>query len=271
MGTSTSNPGQKGRSPLIPSWLDESESTLNTDKSTNALQGIPPLADSNRFRQSRGSYTHYLSSGGTDRTAMRRATSQYVRGSVGGSRNAVVRLGSARNSTVRLFNILGSVISNGVDNTIRHFNLQTAISAKASDVFESMVDYICPDGGPTDEGLVRDSFIDTIAGMPELADSKFEDLSEQQLTVFMKAYMANIVFKRLLNDIGLKSINLPSDPNRVERIQKDTLLYIEGAISDAFSQLGISIREVEQSEALSVVDSIYEKTYDVLVEWGEDA
>ena len=204
-----------------------------------------------------------------ERELLRRATGQYIKSSTGGSRNAVTRLGSARASTVRLFGVLNTVLSNGTSNNIGFLDLKTVMSVNAADFFAGMVDYICPDGGPTDEGLVRDAFIDTIANMPELLDKNVGDLKEAELIVFMKTYMANIVFKRLLNDIGTKSISLPSDVDMIERIQKDTLTYIEGAVSDAFSKIGVSILDFKQSDANDVVDQIYETTYDILVEWGE--
>ena len=57
MGTSTHNGGQKGGTPLVPSWLEQpdvnpqNENGLGPDGSQ-----IPPVGDADRFRTPRGEF-----------------------------------------------------------------------------------------------------------------------------------------------------------------------------------------------------------------------
>lgn len=54
---------------------------------------------------------------------LHRATSHYVRNSLGGSKNATLRLGAARSSTARMFSVFNSIIANGISETQKQFNL----------------------------------------------------------------------------------------------------------------------------------------------------
>ena len=100
MGTSTHNGGQKGGTPLVPSWLaqpdvnPQNENGLGPDGSQ-----IPPVGDVDRFRTPRGEFTRYINSGGRDSSLGRKSVSNYIRNSLGGSSNATQRMGAARSSS----------------------------------------------------------------------------------------------------------------------------------------------------------------------------
>ena len=49
MGTSTHNGGQKGRTPLVPSWLEQPDSDSQNEPN-NDVNPIPPVGDADRFR-----------------------------------------------------------------------------------------------------------------------------------------------------------------------------------------------------------------------------
>ena len=159
MGTSTSNPGQKGGTPLVPSWLDDVD--------------FPPQAQPpDRFSTPRADFTRFINdnrsgSGGSARH-LNRAASRYVRNSLGGSSNATARLGAARTTAVRMFSVFNSIITRGVDVTQGTFKLGDIIGKKASEALLMIGEFVCPDGGSTDEGIARDSYVEAIIAMPEL-------------------------------------------------------------------------------------------------------
>ena len=147
MGTSTSNPGQKGGTPLIPSWLDD-----------NNFDPQPQASD--RFSVPRSNFTRFINdnrAGNGGRSGhLSRATSHYVRNTLGGSSNATARLGAARRSTTQMFSIFNSIITHGVAESQRLFRLGDIIGKKAADALLMIGKFICPDGGSTDEGIARD-------------------------------------------------------------------------------------------------------------------
>lgn len=255
MGTSTSNNGQNGRTPLVPSWLED-----DADDNSN----IPPQADPERFRNPRGNLTKYINSEGKSKDYLRSATSEYIKKSIGGSRNATIRLGAGRASTTKLVNILSYISKYGVENTGIKFQLGDLVGKNAKDFFIDIIDFVCPDGGIIDEGIARSSYIEAIEDIPELSNRNIEELSEQELLVFIKIYMTNVVEQRLINDIGNKVVSLPNDLNIVETLQDQIKDYIYGAISDSIINLNVEIKNIESEDVSKIVDLMYEQAYSIL-------
>ena len=163
MGTSTHNGGQKGGTPLVPSWLEQpdvnpqNENGLGPDGSQ-----IPPVGDADRFRTPRGEFTRYINSGGRDSSLGRKSVSNYIRNSLGGSSNATQRMGAARSSSARLLNVAGVFASGGARAVEQYLSIENLSHKTASDAFIAITDFICPDGGPQDEAIARSANISAI-------------------------------------------------------------------------------------------------------------
>ena len=274
MGTSTSNRGQNGNTPLVPSWLDDNGGEQQPEQ-PQPEQGQPEQAqpeqpqpvDPKRFSMPRSNFTRYVNSGGDGN--LHRAVSNYVRHSLGGSKNATTRLGSARNGTIRLLSIFSSFAKSGVAETSRVYKFEDIIGKSASDVLLRIMDFVCPDGGSTDEGIARNSYIEALSTLPDWDNKPIEALTAPEFLAFAEIYMANVIEARLVNDIGNKLFALPKDVDRVESLQGQLKEYIKGAVSDAVSKLQIDIRSIDASQTKTIVDSIYRTAYDILSELEE--
>jgi len=271
MGTSTSNKGQKGSTPLVPSWLDGKDGEMQPGQHEPAqLQQIQTqTVDPKRFLGARNNFTRYINSGGSNSKNLRNASSDYIRRSLGGAQNATLRLGSARNSTVRLLSVFSSFVNRGVVDTSRDYKLGDIIGKNASDVLLRIMDFVSPDGGRTDEGIARNSYIEALSTLPDWENKPIESLTPAEFLAFAEIYMANVIEIRLVNDIGNKLFALPKDVAQVESLQGQLKDYIKGAISDALSKLKIDILSIETSQTKTIVDSIYRTAYEILSE-GEE-
>jgi hypothetical protein len=263
MGTSTSNGGQNGKTPLVPSWLEDGDSPLGNDKP------IPPQADGDRFRMPRSNFTRYVNKGGRSSHNLRKATSQYVKHSLGGAKNATSRLGSAINSTEILVSFFNSISLNGVVETSRRYGLGDLIGKSAREVFLHIMDFVCPDGGPTDEGIARSSYIETLMSISDLENKTIETLTDDEFLTFTKTYMTNVIQERLLNDIGNKIISLPDDITTVEVIQNQIKDFINGCITDAITDLKVEVRNIDTNHTRDIVEGVYERVYSILSELEE--
>ncbi|MBQ3611289.1 MAG: hypothetical protein IJA01_03355 [Firmicutes bacterium] len=271
MGTSTHNGGQKGGTPLVPSWLEQSDTSSQTESGTdpNSSQ-IPPVGDIDRFRTPRGEFTRYINSGGRDSSLGRKSVSNYIRNSLGGSSNATQRMGAARSSSARLLNIAGVFASGGVSAVEQYLSIQDLSHKTASDVFIAITDFICPDGGPQDEGIARSAYISAIEESPEIATIKFEDLTSQQIMVVVERTMANAIFNRITNDIGNKIILLPQDRDISEKLIIQMKDFVKGCVSDAVISLDIKTGKIKQRDSLRIVDQVYQAAFDIMVSAGEN-
>lgn len=255
MGTSTSNPGQKGGTPLIPSWLDD-----------NDIDSLPQAPD--RFSIPRGNFTRFINDNrtgsGEHSGHLSSATSHYVRKTLGGSVNATARLGAARRSTTQMFSIFNSIVTRGVAESQRIFSLGDIIGKSATEALLMIGNFVCPDGGSTDEGIARDSYIEAIISMPELQNKNIEELTPAEFLAFTEHYMSKVIEDRLINDIGNKCFSLPDSVAQIDEIQRQLSGFISGAVSDAIVSLNVDISQINSAQASKIVDSIYKKSYDLL-------
>jgi hypothetical protein len=173
-------------------------------------------------------------------------------------------LGSARNSTARLVSVFSSFVNRGVAETSRDYKLGDIIGKSASDVLLRIMDFVCPDGGSTDEGITRNSYIEALSTLPDWENKTIESLTPPEFLAFTEIYMANVIEERLVNDIGNKLFALPEGVAQVESLQGQLKDYIKGAVSDAVSKLNIDIRSIDTSQTKAIVDSIYRTAYDIL-------
>jgi hypothetical protein len=296
MGTSTSNRGQNGKTPLVPSWLDDNSggnftpispgnpqnpdadnSVPNSPQTPQNLKddekqtdNNPRQPDSMRFSAARSNFTRYINSGGSNGGNLRRAVSAYVRHATGGSQNATKRLGSARNSTAKLLSVVGSFVNSGVSATASLLHLGDIIGKSAKDTFLRIMDFVCPDGGNTDEGIARSAYIEALSEMPNWENKQIETLTPTEFLAFTEIYMADVIEGRIINDIGNKMFSLPKDIASVENIQEQMKEYIINEVHDAFSQLKVDIKNIDSSQTHSIVDSVYKTAFDIMSAVGEE-
>lgn len=274
MGTSSHNSGQSGHSPLVPSWVDNEsvdsfllDVDLGRDINRDLSGIIAPNAEPSRFANPKGYMTRFAGSGigGSDGN-LRSAVSQYVRMSTGGAKNAVLRLGSARNSTVHLIRSIGAFSSGGVTGVQQYLKVYNLEGKRADEALRNITDLICPDGGTTNEGIVRDAYIDTIADIPDLRLLNFEDLTLDQLMIVLQGCITRVVIGKLLNDIGNKVLNIPESLLHVLDLKDRMITFVKGIVNDAFLRLGIHANNIYQQDAYELTNQVFEQVYAIFEE-----
>lgn len=200
----------------------------------------------------------------------KKSIANYVRNSMGGSRNATLRLGAARNSSSRFLNITGIFASGGAQAVEQYLSLENLTKKNAMDALLAITDFICPDGGPQDEGIARNAYITAIEESPELASIPFEELTAEQMLLIVQKSMVNIVCGRIINDIGNKIIMLPENMDIAEKLVIQIKEFIKGAISDAISKLKIDINNLSQRKSIDIIDAVYQTAFEIIAEVGDD-
>lgn len=267
MGTSTHNGGQKGGTPLVPSWLQPSDENMQNEMSGTQ---IPPMGNADRFTAPRGKFTRYINSGGRDSSLGQKSISNYISKSLSGSSNATQRMGAARSSTARLLSIAGAFASGGARAVEQYLSIKNLSHKTACEAFIAITDFICPDGGPQDEGIARSAYISAIEESPDIATIKFEDLTAEQILIIVERTMANAIFSRITNDIGNKIILLPQDRTTSDSIIVQMKDFVKGSVSDAVANLDIQAGNIKQGDSLKIVDQVYKEAFDIMVSAGEN-
>ena len=294
MGTSNSNPGPGNNTPLVPDWLD-SDGPPVPEMPGDQPQPIPispdegplPNPDSpdgkpqpelpipvitpptiqplpNRFRTARTYLSRFASSGGSEGISLSRGVSHYVTTSSGGSHQATRRMGSSRRSGGKLLGFLQDTIERGAEKALEALHLDNLADHPIEEVFLGMVDFICPDGGTVDKGIARDAFIETIADLAKNGITDLDTLTREQMQIVFELYTTHTIESRMLNDIGAKVIQFPSDIHAVLYIQSQLQDFIRRGVADALNNARDALLSLTQRSIQKFVDQIYEAAFDVL-------
>lgn len=262
MGTSTHNIGQKGTTPLVPSWLEDDDDKKKI---------MPNIGAGDRFAAARGDLTRYISSGGRDTSNARSGLSKYVKNSLGGSSNAARRMGSANRSAARLLGGYGAFVAGGVHEFERYFSLQDVSNRPISEVLTQLTDKICEDGGLIDQSIFRLAYIDALTDSPEIAGKTIAEMTPEMFLSIIKDAIANTVTGRITNDVFNKVISFPNDVDEASQLEEQVEDFIKNGVSDAFAKENINVNHLTESDANSVVTHVYERTFRFIELAGEDA
>jgi hypothetical protein len=115
-----------------------------------------------------------------------------------------------------------------------------------------------------DEGIARDAFIETIVDLAENGIADLDTLNSNQMQTVFELYTTHTIESRMLNDIGAKSIQFPSDAHAALRIQTQLRDFIRRGVADALSNARDTMLSLTQRSVQRFVDQIYEVAFDVL-------
>ena len=287
MGTSSAFGGQSGVTPLVPSWLDDGGAPPAApdgappdggpptgqpqDVPAPAQPPIPPMADPIRFSAARNNFSRFAVSGGNDRRSLGRAVSHYVGSSSGGARNAAVRMGSARGAGSRLVGFLSDAVARGATEALRALNLGALAGRPIEEIFLGLSDYVCPDGGSIDEGIAREAFIETITDLASAGIADLDGLTADQMQTVFELYATNAIEARLCNDIGMRTITLPSDSHDAALVQAQLKDFIRRGVADALTTTTRTVTAaLTPDRVLQFVGGVYEQAFAILQIMGDE-
>lgn len=282
MGTSSSNPGTKGSTPLVPTWLadpiqeppssDVTQRTEDEDQiqSPNEEDQPQPTPIPQKYTAARGNFTRFVKSSGRDTDSLRRAVSSYVRKSSGGVKNATTKMGSSRKTASQLLGFLNEASSQNIDSALKSLNLNNLAGKPLDEIFLGLSDLICPEGGSVDAGIARDAFIKTIADVVENDIADIDNLNTEQVQTIFEIYITHTIEDKLLNEIGLNIYFQTQTLEDSELIQDQLNDFIKNSVSDALASSQDKIESISQDEVGKFVDKIYEQTFTILSALYED-
>src|SRR5262249_46636721 len=218
----------------------------------------PPLTppEPDRYTVARANFSRFARTGGDDRRWLGRALSGYVSKSAGGARQAAQRMGSARGAGARLAGFLNDVRDRGAAEALRALNLEALVGRPIEEIFLGLADYICPDGGTVDEGIAREAFIEAVAELAEKGITDLDGLNADQMQTVFEMYAAHAIEARICNEIGTKSVALPSDPRAVQRVQDQLRDFVRRSVSDALTSASPLAGGLTQQRVLDLVDQV---------------
>ena len=284
MGTSGRSGGSGSNTSLVPTFLDEPPEAPLPGGPIQPDGGEPGADDSGpptprpeietapvpaRFQTARRNFSIFARSGGSDRGALRRAVSDYVRSGTQGSANAVRRMGAARHAGSAVLGMFRGFQRDGVESSLRRLNLDSLIGRPARDILIGLTDVICQDGGPIDEGIARDAWLEMVADLDEFGIEDLNALTIDQIQEVFIAFIVHAVETRLFQDIGANGLNIASDLSAIEAFEAQFKDYIRRSVRDSFSSDLRPLANLSDQQIRTIVDRTYRDAWDLLDVWGD--
>lgn len=292
MGTSAASSGPGANTPLVPSWLAGEEEagvpatpvetpppvqSPSVPVSPDQTQPVPPPSslpeqvpvEPKRFQSARLNFTKYASSGRSD--SLHRALRDYVMKSSGGARKASQRMAVPRQVASRILSFRQAVEAGGTAEALRTFGLADLAGRPVEEITPRLIDAWCErvDGGSGDEGIARNALTEAMAevcaeGLMTGAEFTLPDLQE----LFLR-FVTHSITDRVFNDIGMSAISLPTDVAAVQKLERDVLDVIRGAVHDAIGKQINPSGTMSRAQLNLQTDRIYQLAYELVALSGE--
>jgi hypothetical protein len=149
--------------------------------------------------------------------------------------------------------------------------LENLAGRPIEEIFLGMMDYVCPEGGSIDDGIAREAFIETITDLADDGLTDFDALNTVQLQTILELYATHAIEARLCNDIGMKTVSLPSNAAEAESVQAQLFDFIRRSVSDALTVGLDKVATMTPDVVLSYVTEVYEQAFTILQSMGEAA
>lgn len=290
MGTSKGYGGPPNG--LVPSWLDspagesgsgDEDTGGNGDADGNGADSstdgssVSEAPGSGALTGARTAFTRFSKNGSS--STLGAALASYVRGGngrgsgggSGGARRAAQRMGASRATGSRLLGVVRDFQRIGALDTLRHLDLDRMVDRPATEVFLSMLEFLCPPGGAIDEAISRQAMLEAIGNLDGAGPAEFGQLTPEQLREFFLDFISLSIEGRVIADIGSRGITLAADVESIERTHAQLRDFINSCCRAHLSGLltgvdGLTDRELEQRS-----NEIYETAFQLIADAGEDA
>ena len=215
----------------------------------------------------RSSFTRYTNSGKTNH--LERAVRRYV-ATAGGIRSAVTRMPSSTKVVSNLARFANRVVTEGVEQALEEFNLQSLADRPAAEVLEALVDKIGPEGGTIEEAVARDAMIETIADFVSKDLDDFSQLSREQLGELIVQVIARSITTKVINEIGTNSLHGSASDADFQRAESTLKDYTLGAAQDAFERKFSLGKAISSQQVDHRVKEIFSNALEILLVMLED-
>ena len=183
--------------------------------------------------------------------------------------NATRRMGASRSAAGGALGVFRGFQRDGKDATLRRLNLGNLVGRSATELFLGLTNVICPNGGPIDEGMARDAWLETVATLDDLGIDDITTLTADQMQELFLAFVAHSIEARLFQDIGVNGLKIAADLAAIEVFEAEFRSYIRRSVRDSFSGDLNGLATLSDRQITTIVDRTYEEAWDLLVIWGD--
>lgn len=290
MGTSSPFLGPGNGTPLLPDWADDDDPSPNPEPDDDLpIQDGEPAQPDNapdepavepsdtleqrpedglvrpsdvvqeplRFSGSRANFTRFVRSNGTDRAALSRAIGTYVKKGAGGSGTAARRMGNSSAAASRFVNFLRDVRVRGVEEVLRSLSLDSLVGKSPKEILLAFTDVICSPGGPIDESIAREAYVETVIAATDLGEN-LAAISEDQISSITTEFITRSIVTKIFIDIG-QAIDVQTlTGENANYLAQLTYEFVGGLVRDRIQPEVQKTRNLRTAAVRSAMKKIYE-------------
>lgn len=277
MGTSASGTGPKGKSPLLPSWADDSENPLEIEDGDNneqpenaadaAVDSKPEAVPSQKLSGTKSILTRISNRGSG--SSFKTFAKSYIRSS-GGSKAATKSSVAGINAGRSYLGFLSGVSKEGLNVTLQKYDLSDCIGKSSEEVIAKIADKIAPIGSTNDEAIARaaimiafdrlyEKILDSGKDIESLDSIDAETLSET-VVEFVSAY----IFKKWVYEAGIALERNDLSESEAIKLEKEMRFFIRDEVRNEFKKTDVSKIDLAKGEGRKIIENIFELAYSTL-------
>lgn len=245
MGTSQSSVGPNGRSPLLPSWVDDSQATTQ-------------MPDPQRLKELRQAIGRAVRGGGCD--DVHKALGHYARKASGGKHTAVQKLGKITQAGSDLFGIFS-----GSQQQQYSVNLHSLNGQPCDQVINQITELLAGHHGDSDKirSAMNIALSEALEGMTTFDENS---ITTKVIGRMMVCYLTESIFLQIAHDAG-KAWKKGDDPVQIARAENDLRQLIREVVdiklapkfTDDVCQLTIEQMQEIQNQAILEIWEVWEE------------
>ncbi|KGO91015.1 Qat anti-phage system associated protein QatB [Flavobacterium subsaxonicum] len=278
MGTSASNGGPRGSSPLLPDWFSSTAPAGdNNPPAENPMPSNNPVQDtanspivlpdkSSNWGQAKGALTRLTN--GTGGSSRQKASRNYVK-SLGGARGATKASAQGVRTGVLYSGFLGSLASSGATNTFSSYGLQNLIGKSAEEVCAGIVNAIAPNGSTNDEAIAREALIETLDSLYTKllengdVNNTLDNLTSELIKETLIEYVGNFIFTKWMYELGSAIEKGNISEREAIKLEKEVREFIINETVEKYKDVSIT-ESVDNQSTETIIEEIFQTAYSIL-------
>jgi len=179
-------------------------------------------------------------------------------------------MGSSRAAASNMLGVFRGFQRDGVEATLRYLSLGHLVGRSVREIFVGLTEVLCRDGGPIDDAIGRDAWLETVADLERLGIDDVNGLTTDQVSEVFQTFIAHVVETKLLQQIGVNGFKV-ADLSAIQAFEAQFKSYIERSVRDSFASDLRQLATLSDRQIKDIVDRTFRDAWDLLVAWGDQA
>lgn len=279
MGTSSSNYGPRGNTPLLPDWNDNDTNNGNQEGGNDPNSSNGENANQNQDNPNTntlvtGSWAGARRKLGAfskkpNKLTFRRAAKSYVKAS-GGATNIAKSAIHGKIVAGQFANFLNNILKDGIDKTYENLGIGKILGDSVEQVFNNLAEILSSGGGTDEETIARNAVIEALAKIYEDFDiennsiESLDNLTEEQIGTFLEYYLASYIYERWLHELGVKIEERNISPAEAVKAEKEAFDFIQASVNLKFDDYNLSSFDYNSNVGKAIIEEIFIQAYSLI-------